>query len=456
MIRHNTISVVTAPSTATTSGTLTGRFADRPMTTRPTIASAATAVMKIRMSVVLNACQASALVSTPSRSASADWAPVSLTPCQFRNMSMSSRTAATPAICSPLLSRFTSTRSPPSGNRVARVYARQRRDSGAGNGARRGRRVRAVGCVGALVADGDPAARGDQCKRREAEVAGHLDGHRPVVEPEVQVRLRNQDADQGDRERDDRQRGCDDRRADRNGDFRPSDEAADRDDDQREQRHEQHVERPPERRPAAAGDAAALEPVGEQQDEQRDTAGAHERLAEPDSPHTVAPLCAARRAAFTVLRSRQAIVIGPTPPGTGVIADATSETSSKATSPERPSSRRFVPTSITIAPGLTQSAFTIRARPTAAIRTSARRQTPGRSRVREWQVVTVALDFSSSCAIGLPNRFERPITTASAPSSCAPASSSRIITPSGVLGRSPSRPSARYPAERGVRPSTSL
>jgi hypothetical protein len=39
-------------------------------------------------------------------------------------------------------------------------------------------------------------------------------------------------------------------------------------------------------------------------------------------------------AALTVLASRQAIVIGPTPPGTGVIAPATSRASSYATSPK--------------------------------------------------------------------------------------------------------------------------
>ena len=67
-----------------------------------------------------------------------------------------------------------------------------------------------------------------------------------------------------------------------------------------------------------------------------------------------------------------------------------------------------MPTSMTAAPGLTQSPLTIRSRPTAAMRTSARRQTPGRSRVREWQIVTVALAPSRSWAIGLPKRFERP------------------------------------------------
>ena len=76
--------------------------------------------------------------------------------------------------------------------------------------------------------------------------------------------------------------------------------------------------------------------------------------------------------------------------------------------------------------------------------------------MREWQIVTVALAPSSSWAIGLPKRFERPTTTASAPSSCAPASSSRSITPVGVHGRSPARPSASRPALTGVSPSTSL
>ena len=49
-----------------------------------------------------------------------------------------------------------------------------------------------------------------------------------------------------------------------------------------------------------------------------------------------------------------------------------------------------MPTSITVAPGLTCSALTSRGTPTAAIRMSARRQTAGRSLVREWQIVTVA------------------------------------------------------------------
>ena len=97
-----------------------------------------------------------------------------------------------------------------------------------------------------------------------------------------------------------------------------------------------------------------------------------------------------------------------------------------------------------------------RARPTAAISTSARAHTARRSRVREWHTVTVALAPSSSAAIGLPNRFERPTTTASAPSSATLAAASNSITPSGVHGRRPGRPSASRPAFSGVSPSTSL
>ena len=56
--------------------------------------------------------------------------------------------------------------------------------------------------------------------------------------------------------------------------------------------------------------------------------------------------------------SKQAIVIGPTPPGTGVNAFATLDTSSNATSPTIPLSVLLIPTSITIAFFLIQSAFT--------------------------------------------------------------------------------------------------
>ena len=64
--------------------------------------------------------------------------------------------------------------------------------------------------------------------------------------------------------------------------------------------------------------------------------------------------------------SKHAIVIGPTPPGTGVNALAIFETSSKATSPTIPFSVLFIPTSITIASFLIQSALTSSGIPTAA------------------------------------------------------------------------------------------
>src|SRR4029077_1538445 len=77
------------------------------------------------------------------------------------------------------------------------------------------------------------------------------------------------------------------------------------------------------------------------------------------------------QAARSVLTSKHATVICPTPPGTGVIAPATLSTSANATSPTRrvlPSAAgsRLIPTSITVAPGLIQSPRTISALPTAA------------------------------------------------------------------------------------------
>ena len=48
-----------------------------------------------------------------------------------------------------------------------------------------------------------------------------------------------------------------------------------------------------------------------------------------------------------------AIVIGPTPPGTGVIKDTFSYTEVKSTSPKRPAFVRLIPTSTTIAPCFT-------------------------------------------------------------------------------------------------------
>ena len=111
-------------------------------------------------------------------------------------------------------------------------------------------------------------------------------------------------------------------------------------------------------------------------------------------------------AAVTVFRSSNAIVSGPTPPGTGVSAPATSATSG-CTSPTTTAPRllevahavasaqgrarrlrsgsvtRLIPTSMTVAPGLTYSGRTKAVRPTAATRMSACRVIAGRSAVLE-------------------------------------------------------------------------
>src|SRR6516225_6728026 len=86
-----------------------------------------------------------------------------------------------------------------------------------------------------------------------------------------------------------------------------------------------------------------------------------------------------RQAARNVLSNRQAIVIGPTPPGTGVIAPATLLADEKSTSPitrARPSGlgAGLMPTSMTVAPGLIQSPLTIPGCPAAAITMLAPRQ----------------------------------------------------------------------------------
>jgi len=94
-----------------------------------------------------------------------------------------------------------------------------------------------------------------------------------------------------------------------------------------------------------------------------------------------------------VLLSKHAIVIGPTPPGTGVIALATLETSSKSTSPTSPESVLLIPTSITIAPFFTQSPLTSLGLPTAAMTISALLHSAFKSFVFECVMVTVQFSF---------------------------------------------------------------
>mmetsp|Transcript_3769 Transcript_3769/g.7011 ORF Transcript_3769/g.7011 Transcript_3769/m.7011 type:complete len:213 (-) Transcript_3769:19-657(-) len=145
------------------------------------------------------------------------------------------------------------------------------------------------------------------------------------------------------------------------------------------------------------------------------------------------------------------------------MAPATSTASSNATSPISlvlpgfsGCGTRLMPTSITVAPGLTQSPRTISARPTAATRISARRHTSARSLVREWAMVTVQLSANKSCPIGLPKRLERPITTASLPERLSNSARSNMRQPSGVQLTSASPPVANSPALVTLSPSTSF
>src|SRR5581483_4384868 len=147
---------------------------------------------------------------------------------------------------------------------------------------------------------------------------------------------------------------------------------------------------------------------------QAPTFGALGRLA-PFQPGNASPP-RRNRAARTAFWSRQAIVIGPTPPGTGVKYAATSSAPG-STSPTRPASVRLMPTSMTRLPAFTMSAVTSAGTPTAAMRTSASSVWRGRSFVCEWQIVTVAFACIRSCAIGFPTMSLRPRTTARAPSS---------------------------------------
>src|SRR5690606_4112838 len=153
-------------------------------------------------------------------------------------------------------------------------------------------------------------------------------------------------------------------------------------------------------------------------------------------------------AACRVLARSMAMVIGPTPPGTGVMAPARSFAASKSTSPTSlPSGRRLIPTSTTKAPSLIQSPWTSFGRPTAATTISACRTSAARSGVFEWQMVTVASASRSKRASGLPTMFERPITTAFFPRGSQPPSSRRRMMPSGVQARMPPRrPVSSLPA----------
>ena len=102
------------------------------------------------------------------------------------------------------------------------------------------------------------------------------------------------------------------------------------------------------------------------------------------------------------------------------------------------------------------SAVIKRALPTALTRISASRHTDARSRVREWQTVTVAFRSNSMSATGLPTVLLRPTTTARLPSISTPVESISSIIPLGVQALLHSSFSTSLPTFSAEKPSTSL
>ena len=158
--------------------------------------------------------------------------------------------------------------------------------------------------------------------------------------------------------------------------------------------------------------------------------------------------------------------MGPTPPGLGDRALATSSTPS-ATSPQiraLPSAptTRLTPTSSTTAPGLTISGVIIPATPAALIMMSARRVWLARSRVPVWQISTVALTsrLPSSKPIERPTVTPLPTTQISWLAREIPLRTSSSMQPRGVQGRGesigPLTRSTRRPRLVGCKPSASL
>src|SRR5207249_4135446 len=89
-------------------------------------------------------------------------------------------------------------------------------------------------------------------------------------------------------------------------------------------------------------------------------------------PRALSRAAAERSADMTVFSSNIAIVMGPTPPGTGVMHEAIPSTPWKSMSPASfPSGSRLMPISMTAAPGLTIPAVTSLGLPAAATRISA-------------------------------------------------------------------------------------
>mmetsp|Transcript_21458 Transcript_21458/g.61246 ORF Transcript_21458/g.61246 Transcript_21458/m.61246 type:complete len:504 (+) Transcript_21458:39-1550(+) len=172
------------------------------------------------------------------------------------------------------------------------------------------------------------------------------------------------------------------------------------------------------------------------------------------------------RAKFKVFFKSMAIVMGPTPPGTGVIFAATPFASAKLTSPTSrcpsffvASSTGLMPTSITVQPGFSHSPRTNSALPMAATTMSASFMYDAMSLVLEWHTVTVASMDCSSCDTGMPTMFDLPMTTALFPETSTPLRWISSMQPAGVQGTAiggspPLR--QRLPMLTALKPSASL
>mmetsp|Transcript_58533 Transcript_58533/g.128343 ORF Transcript_58533/g.128343 Transcript_58533/m.128343 type:complete len:265 (-) Transcript_58533:291-1085(-) len=172
----------------------------------------------------------------------------------------------------------------------------------------------------------------------------------------------------------------------------------------------------------------------------KEKVSAQRNLSGPAGPTPILVSLKDCRARFSTLRNKMAKDEFPTPPGTGVIFDATLHASSKHTSPTTlaalfPSDTTFIPASTTTHPGFSQLPLTNPGRPTQATRISARFTTSGISGVWEWQTVTVQSWSISRAAMCHPTVRDRPSTTACFPTmgTLLRKSSSRI--PAATAGR---------------------
>ena len=105
-----------------------------------------------------------------------------------------------------------------------------------------------------------------------------------------------------------------------------------------------------------------------------------------------------------------------------------------------------MPTSITVAPGLSQSPLTMfGAADGGDDDVGLRGRSPGRSTVRLWAMVTVQLSPSRSIAIGLPTMFERPMTTAVLPDRSPSSARSSLRQPERGAGHEPVEPDREPP-----------